>query len=112
MNAKLRLSPNDDRIHVGMYGRVKLITDSVNNAIVVPLGAIVQRDGKPYIFVVSSQKTESEPARVKLQSISEGITVDNKTEITNGISAGDMIVVKGQSLLNDGSAVNIVSVSE
>jgi RND family efflux transporter MFP subunit len=112
MNAKLRLSPNDDRIHVGMYGRVKLITDSVNNVIVVPLGAIVQRDGKPYIFVVSSQKTESEPARVKLQSVSEGITVDSKTEITNGISAGDMIVVKGQSLLNDGSAVNIVSVSE
>ena len=112
MNAKLRLSPNDDRIHVGMYGRVKLITDSVNNVIVVPLGAIVQRDGKPYIFVVSSQKTETEPARVKLQSVSEGITVDNKTEITNGISAGDMIVVKGQSLLNDGSAVNIVSVSE
>ena len=46
------------------------------------------------------------------QPVSEGITVDNKTEITNGISAGDMIVVKGQSLLNDGSAVNIVSVSE
>ena len=65
-----------------------------------------------YIFVVSSQKAETEPARVRLQPVSEGISVDNKTEITNGISAGDMIVVKGQSLLNDGSAINIVSVSE
>lgn len=112
MNAKLRINPSDERIHVGMYGRVKLITDTVKDVIVVPTGAIIQRDGKPYVFVVSSQKTETDSARVRLQAVSEGITVDNKTEITNGISKGDQIIIKGQALLNDGSAINIVSVSE
>ena len=112
MNAKLRITPPDERIHVGMYGRVKLITDTVKDVVIVPQTAVVVRDGKSYLFVVSSQKTESDSARVKLQPVVEGISVDNKTEITNGISDGDMIIIKGQSLLNDGSAVNIVSVSQ
>ena len=41
-------------------------------------------------------------------AVTEGISVDNRTEITSGLSAGDEIVVKGQTLLNDGAKVNII----
>jgi len=107
MSVKLRFNKDDSRIKVGMYGRVKLVTDSVKNVIVIPTSAIVVRDQKNYLFVVEAH--EDNKSSVKLVPVTVGITVDNKTEISEGITAGDEIVVKGMSLLNDGSKVNIVS---
>lgn len=112
MSVKLKINPPDKRIKAGMYARVRLITESIKDAIVVPASAIVTREGSPYLFVISSQKSESSPAKVRLCAVEQGIMVDNKTEITKGLIAGDEIVVKGQNLLNDGANVNIVAVQE
>lgn len=112
MSVKLRINPPDKRIKAGMYARVRLITDSVKGAIVVPASAIVTREGVPYLFVIASQKNGDAPAKVKLCPIERGILVDNKVEITKGVIAGDEIVVKGQNLLNDGASVNIIAVTE
>ena len=112
MSVKLRINPPDKRIKAGMYARVRLITDSVKDAIVVPAGAIVTREGIPYLFVIASQKSGDAPAKVKLCPVERGILVDNKVEITKGLLAGDEIVVKGQNLLNDGASVNVIAVTE
>lgn len=112
MAIKLRIDPPDNRIKVGMYARVRLVTDSVQNAIVIPNSAMVSREGKQYVFVVASQKSGNKAATVRLQPITVGISVDNRTEIVKGLEAGDEIIVKGQSLLNDGAQVNIISTSE
>ncbi|MBP5283099.1 MAG: efflux RND transporter periplasmic adaptor subunit [Treponema sp.] len=109
MAAKLKLDPPDPRVKVGMYARVKLVTKTAKNAIVVNNSTIVHRDGKPYLFVVDKHATETEPATVRLQPVTEGISVDAKTEITEGLNVGDEIVIKGQTLLNDGTKINIIS---
>ena len=109
MSVKLRLDPPDSRVKVGMYGRVKLVTDSVKNAIVLPSSAIVTRDGKDYVFVITSPKSGKNAAVVSLVPVTKGISIDNKVEITKGLSAGDEVVIKGQTLLNDGAKVNVVS---
>ena len=109
MAVKLRLDPKDDRVKVGMYGRVKLVTESVKNAIILPTSAIVTRDGKDYVFVVTSQKSGKDAAVVGLRPVTKGIMVDNQVEITKGLEAGEEVVIKGQTLLNDGSKVNVVS---
>ena len=112
MSIKLRIDPPDSRIKVGMYARVRLITDSVKNAIVIPNSAIVMRDGKPYVFVIANHKEDDKNATVRLQPVKVGISVDNKTEIADGLSAEDEIVIKGQTLLNDGAQVNVISTTE
>lgn len=109
MGVKLRLNPPDSRVKVGMYGRVRLVTDSVKNAIVLPSSALVTRDGKNYVFVISSPKSGKNAAVVSLVPVTKGIAVDNKVEITKGLEVGDEVVIKGQTLLNDGSKVNIAS---
>lgn len=109
MGVKLRLNPPDSRVKVGMYGRVRLVTESVKNAIILPVSAIVTRDGKDYVFVITSPKSGKNAAVVGLRPVTKGISVDNKVEITKGLEAGEEIVTKGQTLLNDGSKVNIVS---
>ena len=112
MAIKLRINPPDKRIKVGMYARVRLITDSVNDVIVVPNTAVISRDGKPYVFVVSGRQADGKSASVRLQPVTLGITVDNHTEVSKGLEAGDEIIIKGQSLLNDGAKVNVVSVTD
>ena len=109
MGVKLRLNPPDSRVKVGMYGRVKLVTESVKNAIVLPISALVTRDGKDYVFVVTSPKSGKNAAVVGLKPVTRGILVDNQVEITKGLEAGEEVVIKGQTLLNDGAKVNIVS---
>ena len=95
-----------------MYARVRLVTDSVKDAIVIPNAAMIMRDGKPYVFVVANQQEGKKNATVRLQSVKVGISVDNKTEIADGLSAGDEIIIKGKSLLNDGAQVNIISTTD
>ncbi len=109
MGVKLRLNPPDSRVKVGMYGRVRLVTESVKNAIVLPVTALVTRDGKDYVFVIVSPKSGDNAAVVGIKPVTKGILVDNQVEITKGLEAGDEVVIKGQTLLNDGAKVNIVS---
>lgn len=109
MGVKLRLNPPDSRVKVGMYGRVKLVTESVKNAIVLPVSALVTRDGKDYVFVVTTPKSGQNAAAVSIRQVTKGILVDNQVEITKGLEADEEVVIKGQTLLNDGANVNIVS---
>lgn len=111
MQIKLKITEKSSLIKVGMYARVRLITESKNNAIVVPESSIVTREEKPYAFIVDNEKSAEGKTYVKMVSIKKGITVDNKTEITEGLAADDVIIIKGQTLLNDGVAVNILSTS-
>ncbi|MBQ0039135.1 MAG: efflux RND transporter periplasmic adaptor subunit [Treponema sp.] len=110
MAIKLRIVPTDPKVRVGMYARVKLVTESVHDVLVIPSNAVVKREGKTYLFVVSDKLSEGGRPTVKIVPVKLGITVDNVTEIAEGLKVGDEIVVKGQSLLNDGDAISILAV--
>ncbi|MCR5288985.1 MAG: efflux RND transporter periplasmic adaptor subunit [Treponema sp.] len=114
MRVKLRIDPADDRVKSGMYARVRLITDQIQNAIIVPYDALIIREGKSYVFTVQRTGTPIQgqtgfPGIAHLTEIREGIHVDDKQEILSGLSSGQEIVTRGQSLLNDGSKVNIIT---
>lgn len=70
------------------------------NALVISRKAVFDRDGKQYVF-----KLEGETA--KLTEVTTGKSSSDLIEITNGLAAGDQIVVKGQTLLQDGSKISI-----
>lgn len=112
MAIKLRVEPADPRIRVGMYARVRLVTNTRKNAIVIPEASVVTRNAKDNVFIIVPAASESEKPTVRIAEITRGISVDGRTEVISGITAGDEIVVKGQGLLNDGSTVNIISVSD
>lgn len=102
MGVKLVLDPPDSRIKIGMYCRVKLITESKTEVVAIPRSAIVSRSGQDSVFVVNGGTVESRP-------ITMGITVDNMVEIVSGLTAGNEVVVSGQTLLDVGSKVNVVN---
>lgn len=102
MGVKLVLDPPDNRIKIGMYCRVKLITESKAGVVAIPREAIVNRSGQESVFVVNGNTVENCP-------ISVGITVDNMVEVVSGLSAGNEVVVSGQTLLDSGSKVNVIN---
>jgi RND family efflux transporter MFP subunit len=103
MAIKLHLTNTDARIKIGMYARVRLITEERKNAIVVPYDAIVRRNNEPHVFKVGADNA------VTMVKVSEGLRVDDRLEVLSGIRSGDQIVVKGQTLLDEGSKVNVIS---
>lgn len=102
MGVKLAFASPDPRIKAGMFARVKLITDTRSNIVKIPEAAIVSRFGEQFVFVVDGDAVRKQPVKA-------GIRVDDKIEILEGLSGGDEIVVRGQTLLEDGSEVNVVS---
>lgn len=90
-----------------MYARIKLITDSKRNTIVLPANVIVTRNEQDVVYIVDTMTNT-----VKASPVKKGIKVDDKQEVEMGIAPGDLVVIKGQALLSDGAKVNVVSIEE
>lgn len=106
MAVKLALQNQDPRVKAGMFARVKLITDTRSNIVKIPETAVVTRFNESFVFIAIHGEKET---TVKKQIVTPGIRVDDKIEILAGLSPNDEIVVRGQTLLEDASLINIVS---
>ncbi len=107
---------NDSRINAGMYVRIKLNTVLHKDIITVPADCIVTDNGKKFVYVVHAKamgeensETEAETMlTVEKREITEGVTVDARTEIVSGLSENEKIVVSGMQVLSDGVEVRSV----
>ena len=109
MNIKLSVDKNDPKIKIGMYAKIHLVTDHKEGVTVLPYGTVITRNGENFVFIVEQ---DGEQSKAVLSPVKVGIRVDNYQEILQGVTNGDIVVIKGQTLLSDGSLVNVVSVSE
>jgi len=101
LQIKLQLENPDPRLKVGMYARVKLITETKADVVKIPGEAVVERMGAAYVYV-------SKGTTVELRKITLGLSIDGKQEVLTGLKAGEVIVVRGQTLLDDGSKINVI----
>ncbi len=85
----------------GYSVRVTLNLDERTGALVVPTRAVVGAAGSNSVYVIRDGKAERRRVRV-------GTDLDGKTEIFEGLAAGDTIITTGNALLRDGAAVRIV----
>jgi multidrug efflux pump subunit AcrA (membrane-fusion protein) len=96
-----------------MFARVRLVTEVIAEAVILPDSAVVNRFGESFVFVLEAPSEENgdalEKRRVRKQAVVRGIRVDEKAEIIEGLKEGDEVVVRGQSLLEDASFVQVVS---
>ncbi|MDR1381144.1 MAG: efflux RND transporter periplasmic adaptor subunit [Tannerella sp.] len=101
----VELKPDNDShslLRSGMYATASFNTnESDEKALVVSRKAIAGGMKAPYVFVVR----DSRAYRVSVQL---GQVDNDSAEITQGISAGDVVVVSGQVNLRDGSEVTII----
>jgi HlyD family secretion protein len=98
---KLSLDNADQAVKPGMLAKVSLPAEIHKNTLTVPNQAVITEDGIQYILVVADQK-------IKRKKITIGLSDEKMTEVTAGLSEGELVVTEGQSFLNPGDPVNQV----
>jgi membrane fusion protein, multidrug efflux system len=87
----------NNQLRNNQFVRVKVLTATSKDAVVVPQEAVIDGD---HVFIVQSGKA------VK-QVVSLGLENEYEIEITNGINAGDEVVVLGNAGLSEGDKVKV-----
>jgi len=89
-------------IRPGMFVKADVVTRAREGALVLPRHAVVVRNNRPAVFVVSRQKAE-------MREVVTGIQDEEKIEILSGIEDGERVVVQGYETLKDKTPVKVNS---
>lgn len=104
--------PGETVLRPGMYADVQLEAQRLPDRIMVPAKAVIERDGRPVVFVVKegrAQWTYIQPGR------SNGVDTEVLPDSSSGIipiAAGDQIIVEGQLTLTHDARVSVAAVRE
>jgi RND family efflux transporter MFP subunit len=99
---EIRLNNNNNKIRPGMFARVTLEFGKAKR-ILVPDQSVIKQSGSGarFIYVYNEGKVQYKPIEI-------GRRIDSDYEIISGISAGEQVVIAGQSRLVDGASVKVV----
>jgi len=85
----------------GMFARVRLVIESVPDALVVPREAvIVTPAGGQVLFVV-------EDGKALQRKVTTGIEEAGRVQILSGLKTGEKVIISGHEKLKDGAAVRL-----
>ncbi|MDR0402210.1 MAG: efflux RND transporter periplasmic adaptor subunit [Treponema sp.] len=145
MEVKVNVDNPGAKLKAGMFAKVKVITEQKEGIVKIPAGAMIQRFGENYVFVVeelspqeaagaeaaeqapekkgffaslfgkkreaAAPEPDDAPAKryaARKRIVKPGILIDQILEVQEGLKAGEEVIVRGQTLLEDGARVNVV----
>jgi RND family efflux transporter MFP subunit len=100
---KVDLPNPEGRIKSGMFAELKVDTLSKQGILVIPVSAVVPKGGQQIVFVVDQDQ------RARETEVTTGIKNDNYIEILSGLQAGQEVIIKGNTLVSDGTLVRVVA---
>lgn len=98
--------PNPDYVLLpGQFTRVRLLLDVRQNAITVPVKALVIEKGGAYVYVVRPS------GKVEKRFIELGPEIGNYVVVERGLATGERVVVEGYHKLSPGIEVRVVEIA-
>ena len=98
---EISLDNRDQRVRPGMFARAMMNFGEVNNVVIPDLAVIKQAgSGDRYVYVYRDGK-------VYYNKVELGRRMGNEYELKTGVSANAMVVVAGQTRLQDGIEVEV-----
>ena len=94
--------PEPKALKAGAFVEGRIISDAAPG-LVVPAGAVVVRDGYPYVFTVDPRASVAHRVRVRT-----GERIGNVVELLSGVQAGEQVVLQGAGFLGEGDHVRVV----
>jgi RND family efflux transporter MFP subunit len=92
IKAMIELDNSHGRLRPEMFARIRL-SEAVRNMPVVPVGAIIQGDGRNIVYVELSK------GRFQERQVEIGKRVGGVVAVLSGVSQGERVVVDGVMLL-------------
>jgi multidrug efflux pump subunit AcrA (membrane-fusion protein) len=108
MEVRVNVANTDAKLKQGMFAKVKIITEQKENIVKIPASAVIRRYGEEYVYVVEKDAENPEFNIVKRRTIVQGIVIDGIAEVLSGLNPDDEVVTRGQTLLDEGSRVNVI----
>jgi multidrug efflux pump subunit AcrA (membrane-fusion protein) len=106
MEIRVAVENPGSRLKAGMFAKVRIITETKEDIVKIPASAIVNRFGEQYVFAIDN--TEPAVPVARKRTIVPGIIIDGIMEVRQGLSPDEEIVIRGQTLLEDGFRINII----
>jgi len=97
---KVKIPNPEHRLKPGMFAEVKLALEIRKEAVIIPKEALVGTGENQSVFIVKDNKALQ-------KKVTTGISDDTRVEVVSGISAGEMVVTKGQLKLQDQTPVMV-----
>ena len=88
------------RLRPGMFGTASIVEKEYKNAITVADGALHTSEEGYYAFIVRNGKAIMRQVKI-------GIKENGRTQITDGLNAGDEVITFGGANLKSGEAVSV-----
>ncbi|HEX5416783.1 MAG TPA: efflux RND transporter periplasmic adaptor subunit [Chloroflexota bacterium] len=89
---------SDSTLLPGMFVSLQVVLRSVQNAVLVPVAAIVQNGSQESVYVVANGQAHK-------TVVTPGLTDGQNVQIVSGLKAGDEVATSGQTTLSDGAPV-------
>jgi multidrug efflux system membrane fusion protein len=98
-NEKLALWP-------GAYINIRVLADTLKQAVVVPVAAVQRGPKGPFAYVVQPGDT------VSMRDLTLGPQDDTQAVVRSGLSAGDRVITAGFARLAEGAHVSVATAEE
>jgi len=98
---ELRVPNPDGHILPGMFARVELIKQIFNQALAVPLYAIITQGDNRFVYIEKNGHAER-------RNVEMGPLIDWQAQVTSGLRAGESVIVVGQRFLSDGQKIEVI----
>jgi multidrug efflux pump subunit AcrA (membrane-fusion protein) len=108
MEVKVNVDNPGSRLKAGMFAKVRIITERKEGIVKVPASAMVERFGENYVFTIETDPTDPAFNIARRKAVTPGILIDGALEIQSGLAPNEEIIVRGQTLLEDGARINVI----
>jgi len=94
--------PNPDgRILPGMFARVELVKRVFNQALAIPLYAVITQGDERFVFI-------EKDGQARKRNVELGMLVGWEVQVSSGLVAGERVIVVGHRFLDNGQLVEVI----
>ncbi len=99
---EVRLSfKSGTRFTAGTPVQVSIVGERRVGVVAIPVEAVLRADDETFVMVAGADNVAHR------QAVTLGLEGDHIVEIVKGVSAGDRVIVRGQTALPDGAAISV-----
>lgn len=98
---KVTINNSENLVKPGMFAKVEIPTLTKDNVLAINSEAVILKNGENVVFVV-------EEDRAVAKKVNFGLDTGAEVEILDGLQVGEQVIVKGQTLVEQGSKVKVV----
>lgn len=101
VRSKARFDNSQQTLFPNQFVNVRLLTDTMKNALVVPSAAVRHGPQGDFVYRVDADNT------AHVSAVTTGPAAGDQISILNGLAAGDRVVTEGGDRLTDGATVKL-----